>query len=140
MTDMKDNTIQVFNLNNSKSLWMWGVLKRTMITGGTWTRNWRIVVHWLWPSWTRKIWTCHGSNKSSQTQACNFTKKVALERVFSSDFCEIYKNIFLQNNSGRHVLIKGEHYVSQSKRETTNFSSKAKGKHFLLSRSCNVIH
>ena len=136
----EDNTIQVFNVNNSKSLWIWGVLKQTMITGGTWTRNWRIVIHWLWPSGTRKIWTFDGSNKSSRAQACNFTKKVTLERVFSCDFCKIYKNIFLKNNSGWHVLIKEEHYISQSKRGTTNVSSKAKGKHFLLSRSCKVLH
>ena len=38
-------------------------------------------------------------------QACNFIKKETLAQVFSYEFCEIFKNIFLQNTSGR-VLLK----------------------------------
>ena len=34
-------------------------------------------------------------------EACNFIKKETVARVFSCEFCEIPKNTFLQNSSGR---------------------------------------
>ena len=37
-------------------------------------------------------------------QACNFVKKETLAQVFSCEFCEISKNTFLQNTSGRLLL------------------------------------
>ena len=37
--------------------------------------------------------------------ACNFIKKETLERVFSFEFYEIYKNTFLQNTSGRLFVV-----------------------------------
>ena len=33
-------------------------------------------------------------------KACNFIKKETVAQVFSYEFCEIFKNIFLQNTSG----------------------------------------
>ena len=38
-------------------------------------------------------------------QACNFITKETLAQVFSREFCEISKNTFLQNTSGRLLLI-----------------------------------
>ena len=39
-------------------------------------------------------------------RACNFIKKGTLAQVFSCKFCEIFKNIFLQNISGRlHLYV-----------------------------------
>ena len=35
-----------------------------------------------------------------QGEACNFIKKETLAQLFSCEFCEISKNIFLQNTSG----------------------------------------
>ena len=43
---------------------------------------------------------CIGAN----LQACNFIKKETLAQVFSCEFCEISKNTFLQNTSGRLLL------------------------------------
>ena len=37
-------------------------------------------------------------------QACNFLKKETLVQVFSCEFCEMSKNVFLQNTSGRLLL------------------------------------
>ena len=37
--------------------------------------------------------------------ACNFIKKESLTQVFSCEFCEISKNTFLQNTSGRLLLL-----------------------------------
>ena len=37
-------------------------------------------------------------------QACNFIKNETLAQMFSCEFCEISKNIFLQNTSGRLLL------------------------------------
>ena len=34
-------------------------------------------------------------------EACNFIKKETVAHVFSCEFCEIPKNTFLQNSSGR---------------------------------------
>ena len=39
------------------------------------------------------------------SQACNFIKRENLEQVFSCEFCEAFKNSFLQNTSGRLLLI-----------------------------------
>ena len=36
--------------------------------------------------------------------ACNFIKKETLAQVFSCEFCEISKNAFLQNTSGRLLV------------------------------------
>ena len=38
-------------------------------------------------------------------EACNFIKKETLAQVFSCEFCEIFKNFFLQNASQRLLLI-----------------------------------
>ena len=35
---------------------------------------------------------------SFQSEACNFIKKESLAHVFSREFCEIYKNIFLSEH------------------------------------------
>ena len=37
--------------------------------------------------------------------ACNVTKKQTLAQVLSCKFCEISKNTFLQNTSGRLLLL-----------------------------------
>ena len=37
-------------------------------------------------------------------EACNFIKKETLAQVFSCEYCEILKNNFLQNTSGRLLL------------------------------------
>ena len=37
-------------------------------------------------------------------QAYNFIKKETLAQMFSCEFCQISKNTFLQNNSGRLLL------------------------------------
>ena len=37
-------------------------------------------------------------------RACNFIKKETLAQVFSCEFCEILKNTFLHNTSGRLLL------------------------------------
>ena len=38
---------------------------------------------------------------SCRLQACNFIKKKTLAQMLSCEFCEIFKNTFLQNTSGR---------------------------------------
>ena len=38
--------------------------------------------------------------------ACNFIKKETLALAFSCEFCEIFKNTFLQNASGRLLLLQ----------------------------------
>ena len=40
--------------------------------------------------------------------ACNFIKKETLAQVFSCEFCEISKNIFLQNTPGQHFRRSGK--------------------------------
>ena len=37
-------------------------------------------------------------------EACSFIKKEALAKVFSGEFCENFKNIFLQNTPERLIL------------------------------------
>ena len=43
--------------------------------------------------------------KNSQESTCKFIKKETLAQVFSCEFFEISKNTFLQNTSGRLLLI-----------------------------------
>ena len=43
--------------------------------------------------------------------ACNFINKEPLAQVFSSEFCEICKNTFLQNTSGQ-LLLNNYRYLS----------------------------
>ena len=45
---------------------------------------------------------------------CNFIKNENLAQVFSCEFCEISKNTFLQNISGRLLLEKWWIYVERS--------------------------
>ena len=47
----------------------------------------------------------HDFNKQ-KSQACNFIKKETLAQVFFCEFCEIFKNIFLQNTSWGLLLNK----------------------------------
>ena len=42
--------------------------------------------------------------KETLAEACNFIKKETLAHVFSCEFCEIFKNTFLPNTSGRLLL------------------------------------
>ena len=44
------------------------------------------------------------SNRVTDLRPATFIKKEALAQVFSSEFCEISKNTFLQNTSGRLLL------------------------------------
>ena len=39
------------------------------------------------------------------TEACNFIKIETLAQVFSCEFCDIFKNTFLQSTSKRMLLI-----------------------------------
>ena len=41
------------------------------------------------------------SSQSCWPETCNFIKKETLTELLSCDFCEIFKNIFFQNTSGR---------------------------------------
>ena len=42
---------------------------------------------------------------NNKKKTCNFIEKETLEQVFSCEFCEISKYTFLQNTSGRLLLI-----------------------------------
>ena len=44
------------------------------------------------------------TGKHLWSEASNFIKKETLAQVFSCEFCEISKNTFLQNTSGRLLL------------------------------------
>ena len=46
----------------------------------------------------------HLSEAATRGQGCNFIKKETLAQVFSCEFCEFFKNTFLQNTSGRLLL------------------------------------
>ena len=48
--------------------------------------------------------------------ACNLTKKEALAQVFSSEFCEISKNTFLQNWVMVTVIAKNGQKLHESQR------------------------
>ena len=42
-----------------------------------------------------------------QLAACNFIKRGPSAHVLSNEFCEVFKNIFFKNNSGRLLLNQG---------------------------------
>ena len=48
--------------------------------------------------------TCVGVSEPPVSQACNFIKKETLAHGLSCEFCEVFKNTFLQNTSGRLLL------------------------------------
>ena len=43
-------------------------------------------------------------NIENRPEACNLIKKETLVQLFSCEFCEISKNTFSQNTSGRLLL------------------------------------
>ena len=49
-----------------------------------------------------KLWRSEAATRG--ILFCNFIKKGALAQVFSCEFCEMSKNTFLQNTSGRLLL------------------------------------
>ena len=48
--------------------------------------------------------TSQSSHEKNLCQSLFFNKKETLAQVFSCEFCDIFKNTFLQNNSGRLLL------------------------------------
>ena len=55
-------------------------------------------------------------------KACNFIKRVTLAQVFSCEFCEIFKNTFLQNSSGRlllkpHLMCYFRYYIYDARKK-----------------------
>ena len=55
----------------------------------------------MYPNKSAKLW---GFRKKL---GLNFIKRETLAKVFTCEFCEIFKNIFLQNTSGRLLLKLG---------------------------------
>ena len=59
------------------------------------------------------------------TLICSFIKNKSLAQVFSCEFCEIWKNLFLQNTTGRLIIAVSIVVKGELANETVHYDTKA---------------